>query len=369
MSYREIQLRGYIPLSAPLNWEPVTGDESSLRTIVSFTTKWFYERVGIDFSKQYHTDPIYRFESLLKMKNYIKDKFPQISYFREHNKDGYEQECATLSGVFGVCLVAMIYGLEVIYFKDNWPVIKPDTHLSTEEIKKLKPFDLSNNPIVEQLFDQMDIINKNWGKIDGYLNYQGVLNNAFKIRGNDIFIDMIDDPDFSNHLFAHITDTMEKLILMVQKRQRESGFLIDSLCTSNCVVNMISPKTYADFILPYDIKLSKIVGRFGVHNCNWVVDPYIDEYNKIKNLGYLDLGSTSDLVKVKRIFENARRLVFYSPINLVNKTEEEITKDIEKIYEEVAPCDLTLPDIDESVPDEKIIKFVEAAKRIVNDNS
>jgi len=362
----EKKLRGYIPLAAPLNWEPVVGDEPSLRTLVSFTTNWFTERIGINFSEPYHIDPVHRFESLIKMKDYIKKTFPQIPYFREHDKDCYEQECATLSGVFGVCLIAMIYGLEIVYAKNEWPWVDPKSRLSGECIKKLKPFDLSNNPVVEQLFNQMDIINKKWGKIDGYLNYQGILNSAFKIRGSEIFMDMIDDPGLSHYLFGHIADTMEKLILMVQKRQRESGFYINSMSTSNCVVNMISPKTYAEFILPYDIKLSKSFERFGLHSCNWIIDPYIEEFNKIRDLGYIDFGFSSDLVKVKKSFPNATREVFYNPAYLVDKKEEEVRKDIEKIFKELAPCELCLPDINNFVPDEKIIKFVDILQEYNN---
>lgn len=249
----------------------------------------------------------------------------------------------------------------------NQAVINPDTKLSIDDIKKLKPFDLSCNPVVEQLFGQMDIINKKWGKIDGYLNYQGILNNAFKIRGSEILTDMIDDPAMCHDLFAHITDTMDNLIHMVQKRQRESGFNIDSMCTSNCVVNMISPETYEKFILPYGIRLSKAFKSFGIHSCNWVIDPYIDQFNKIENESYIDFGSASDMIKVKKGFPNATREVFYNPAFLVTKLEEQVREDIEKIYTKLAPCELCLPDIDDFVPDEKIIKFVEMAKKIAQD--
>lgn len=359
-----MKLRGYIPLAAPLNWEPSTGNEPPLRTMMSFTTNWFSKRIGIDFSEAYHVDPVFRFDSILKMKNYIKDTFPRIPYFREHDADGYEQECATISGVFGVCLVAIVYGMEIVYSKNDWPSINPASHLSIEEIKNLKPLDLENNPVVEQLFRQMDIINENWGKIDGYMNYQGVLNNAFKIRGTEILMDMVDDPGMCRHLFAHITDTMKNLILMVQRRQRASGFFIDSMSTSNCVVNMISPESYNEFILPHDIELSETFKDFGIHSCNWVIDPYIDLFNKVRNLSYIDFGFSSDLVKVKKIFGDATREVFYNPAYLVSKTDEQVRNDVKKIFSELAPCELCLPDIDVYLPDEKLIDFVEMAQRI-----
>ena len=35
----------------------------------------------------------------------------------------------------------------------------------------------------------MEIIAARWGKIHGYLHFQGVLNNAFHLRGQEIFLD------------------------------------------------------------------------------------------------------------------------------------------------------------------------------------
>ena len=100
---------------------------------------------------------------------------------------------------------------------------------------------------------QMDCIAERWGKISGYLNYQGVLNNALRLRGQDIFLDMYDDPEFVHHLFRHITETMIAVAKAVQKRQRESGFFIDLFSCSNCVMNMISAEMYEEFVLPYEM--------------------------------------------------------------------------------------------------------------------
>ena len=70
------QLRGYIPPTAPLNWEPVTGGEPPLRAGFSFTVNWFHKRLGIDYSERYHADPVYRYEYLKKMKKHIAESFP-----------------------------------------------------------------------------------------------------------------------------------------------------------------------------------------------------------------------------------------------------------------------------------------------------
>jgi hypothetical protein len=358
------QLRGYIPLAAPLNWEPVTGNESAHRCVISFTCDWFYKRLGIDFSEKYHTDPVYRFESVFKMKKYVQSIFPQVSCFREHDGGGFEQECATISNVYGVCFFAMLYGLKPSFFKNNWPAVHPKDHLSIEAVKKLKPFELQNHPLMEKFLIQMDEIAKRWGKIDGYMNYQGTLNNAFKIRGTDIFLDMADDHSLCEFLLEHIADTMIQLIDIIQQRQRESGFYINSFGMSHCTVNMISPDDYVKFLYTHDNRFAEKYDGFGIHSCNWILDPYIDRFSRVKNLGYIDFGSKSNLKKIREAFPNVRRHVFYDPAFLVQKSRGEVCADIERICAELGNCDICLPDADLSIPDAEIIAFNEKVEQM-----
>lgn len=179
----------------------------------------------------------------------------------------------------------------------------------------------------------------------------------------DIFIDMIEDPPFVHHLFEHITDTMMRLAKLIQQRQRETGFHIDLFSVSNCVVNMISSEMYETFILPCDLKLSREFARFGVHNCNWNIDPYIDSYRKIERMGYIDMGIESDMKRVRAVFPEARRAVLYSPLALEELPFDKIADDIQKIYEELAPCDIVLADVEKTASDERVRAFLE----LVND--
>jgi hypothetical protein len=361
----DYRLRNHIPISAPATREPFVGDEPDLRISMGFVPRWFHKRLGIDFSERWHLDPIYRYETLVIMKEYLHKLFPMIPYFVPQYEDGIEVTCATISGVHGAMFISLIYGLKVVYFKDGWPDLYPGSHLSKEDIENLKPFDLYKNPAVIQLLEQMNIIEKKYGKIYGYLNYQGILNNAFRIRGYEIFLDMYDDPDFVHHLFNHIANTMLNVAKIIQERQRKSGFYVNLFSVSNCVVNMISPEQYEKFVLPYDLMLSKEFERFGVHTCNWDVTPYINVLRRIDKMGYIDMGIMSDMKKVKEVFPDARRAVMYSPIDLKNKSINDIRKDILKIYYELSPCDIVLADIDEETPDEKVLSFIKVVEEVL----
>lgn len=358
-------LRNYIPIGGPATRQPADGTESPFRVSLGFSPRWYHDRMGIDFSQRWHKDPVYRYETLVQMKTLLHDKFPQVEAFCPVvNEQGIEESCATLDGAYGAMLIAEIYGLEVHYYPDNWPSTDTSCHFTREELEGLEPFRLEENRAFHELMGQMDCIAERWGKISGYLNYQGVLNNALRLRGQDIFLDMYDDPEFVHHLFRHITETMIAVAKAVQKRQRESGFFIDLFSCSNCVMNMISAEMYEEFVLPYDQQLSREFSRFGIHTCNWNATPYIDSLSRISKMGYIDMGMDTDMERMRRVFPHARRAVLYSPVRAETLPAEEIRKDMKKIADELAPCDFVLADLETTMSDERVREILDEAQRL-----
>ena len=358
------QLRNHIPIGGPATREPCTGNEPILRLSLGFTPGWLRKHVETDFSEVWHTDPDYRYETLLNIKRYLNKLFPEIDTFKMVMQGKTEVTCATLSGVFGIRLMPMIYGMDVVYKKDDWPDAASGQVIPKHMLSELKQFDLYSNPAIRQLLEQMDHIEKRYGQIHGYLNYQGILNVALKLRGNDIFTDMYDDPQFVHHLFNHIAETIKETSKLIQARQRKSGFNINLLSMSNCVMNMISPDLYEEFVMPYDLMLSFEYERFGIHTCNWNITPYIDVLHKIPGLGYIDMGMVSDLKRVKDTFQDARRAVFYSLDGLFSKSRYDIINDIKRIRQELVPCDIILADIPANTPILNIREFIDIIKQL-----
>jgi len=367
---RAYTLRNHIPLAAPATREPTDGTEPYLRVSLGFTPRWYRSRLGIDFSEPWHRDPVYRYKTLIQMKELLHNLFPSVPYFtprysgRAYEGKKIEPTCATISGVNGIMTLPAIYGIPIVYSRDGWPDAQAGMHIPKEELAKLKPFDLDQNPVVQDIFRQMDTIEKTWGPIYGYLNYQGILNIALKVRGNDIFLDFFDDPPFVKRFFHHIAGTIETLSKRVQARQRASGFHVNLLSMSNCVMNMVSPEQYEEFVLPLDLYLSTQYERFGIHTCNWDTTPYLDQLRKIRKMGYLDTGIVADLSRIKRMFPETRRAVLYGPVQLEQNSEEQILADIQRIATEYAPCDIVMADVEDTTPDSKVRWFLEVVKEI-----
>lgn len=361
----EYGLRSYIPISGPGMREPCRGDESDFRVSIGFTPMWYREKLGIDFSRRWHCDPLYRYESLCTMKQYLSGLFPGIEHFRPHVHDGVDESCATISGVYGAVFLPALYKPEVHFFAENWPSLNTSEIMSKEELTDLPPITPENSPLLRELLEQMDVIEQRWGRIHGYLHaYQGVLNTAFRLRGQEIFMDMIEDPEFVEQLFTHICDTIISVNRLIQARQRRSGFDVDLCTSSNCVVNMISPMAYRDFVLPHDQRISRSFARYGIHTCNWDATPYIDEMRKVEKVGYIDMGMDTDMEKMRRVFPDARRGLIYSPTKICYDSLEQITRDFEMIHEALGPCDIILADIESNVPIEKVQAIIRVADRI-----
>jgi len=219
--------------------------------------------------------------------------------------------------------------------------------------------DLDANPVFLQLMGQVEQIIGLEGCATGFINWQGIINTAMRLRGQDLLMDLYDKPDVCHRLFDAISTTMIDGLQRLQRRQRDSGADYNFVTVSNCSVNMVSPEQYEEFLLPYDRRMAEAFGTIGIHNCAWSADPYLELYSAIPGLAYIDMGLHSDFARARCLIPHARRSVMYTPMDLANKTEQAIRADFERIARDYAPCDIVLADIEVGTPDERVRFVVE----------
>lgn len=269
-----------------------------------------------------------------------------------------------LDGVHGAMLMTSLFGMQADYYPDNWPAARHD-YLTPRQTAALAPPVLEDTPAFVSLLEQMEVIEREFGRIEGYLNWQGVLNTAYRIRGPEILADMLCDPDSARHLFDVITETMIAGMRRVYARQAQSGVHVDHATVSNCLVNMVSPALYETFLLPCDRRIAQAFRRFGIHNCAWNVDPYVEHYARVTPLDYVDMGLSSNLETARKLCPGARRAVMYTPMDLLEKSPEAIQADLKRILRELGPCDVVMADIDAETPDTRVREFADWAQSAV----
>jgi len=354
------QLISYIAPAAPATRRPGTGSEPFLRPEIGFTPKWFHKNLGISFNFIWHTDPQYRRETIIKMRAELRNRYPGTSIGRI---DETEIPIDLLTGTYGSTNIAAIYGIPIIYSDDNWPNCEHQ-YLTEDEIASLIPPNLDENPNFNELMNQVNWIAENEKRVEGFINWQGVLNNAQRIRGQDIFLDMMIIPELVKHLFDCVTTTMVDAAKRLHEKQRATGVDYQFFTMSNCLVNMVSSDQYTEFLLPYDLRISNEFDIVGVHNCAWNADNYIEAYSKIPNLKYIDMGQDSNLNRAKKLTPDVRRAIMYTPMDVVNKSLEEIQNDFENIAENYGPCDIVAADIEYDTPDQRVIDLITICKNI-----
>ena len=354
------QLISYIAPAAPATRRSAIGDEPFLRPEIGFTPKWYHISLGIDFGQKWHTDPAYRRETVLSMHAELQRRFPGC-HIGSSEKTGSTLDLVT--GTYGACTIAAIYGVPILYSTYKWPVCAQQ-YLSDEQMDTLEPPDLANNLQYQALMSQIEWIAAHEGRVEGFINWQGVLNNAHRLRGEALFMDMIDSPDRARNLFHCVCNTMIEAARGLHRRQKKTGVVVDFFTMSNCLVNMVSAKHYYELLLPFDLRIADAFECVGIHNCAWNADPYLESYAKIPRVGYLDMGQESDLKRARALFQKTRRAIMYTPMDLSNKSISDIRQDLERIAQNYGPCDLVAADIEAGTPDRRIMDVIRICEEI-----
>jgi uroporphyrinogen-III decarboxylase len=270
-----------------------------------------------------------------------------------------------LTGTHGALAIASIYEIPARYNEDQWPTSE-HKYLSENEIEKLEPPDLDLNPFFQSLMEQVDWIGEHEGKITGFMNWQGVLNNAQRLRGQNIFTDMYQAPERTRHLLDCVCTTMIDASKRLQAKQKTYESSLSFFTLSNCLVNMIEPELYENFLLPLDQKIADSFDVIGVHNCAWCATPYLTHYAKIQRVAYIDMGIDSDLENARKLFPDTRRAIMYPPTDVANKPLTHIRADLEKIAMQYGPCDIVAADIEADTSDNRVLDFINLCNQISN---
>ena len=346
------KLISYIAPAAPATRRPATGDEPYLRPEIGFTPRWYRQHLGIDFGQRYHTDPAYRREAIIAMRAELKRHFVDLPI---GGADRPDQPLDLLTGTFGACTIAAIYGVPIIYAADQWPNCAHQ-YLTDAGIERLEPPDLDENPFFRALMAQIDWIAHREGRVAGYVNWQGVLNNAHRLRGKQLFLDMVSNPQFCRHLFDCVCRTMIDAATRLHEYQRSTGVEVRFITISNCLVNLVSPEAYVELLLPFDQRIAEAFESIGVHNCAWDATPYLSAYAEVADVAYIDMGIDSDLARARELFPETRRAVMITPTDLAERPLDDLRVDFARIADDLGPCDLVLADIDAGTPDERIVE-------------
>jgi len=302
---------------------------------VGFYPDWWYQNYGISFNRTYYYDAEYRVESQAKMQKILYDRFGDVGL---GNPDPAPKPLIT----FGMVMLPAIFGCDIVYKDEALPWAMP-LNLSKEECDKLTVPDLMKASPMKEVLEQISHLKSKYGHVVGDINTTGVQNLALKLRGDELYIDMYEDPEFSHRLLNFCAQCMIALWKLISPITGTGAVDVTPMCdpsiycVANCTVEQISGATYEEFGLPYDNILAEACHPFGIHHCG-SLDAVVEYYAKVKHLVFVEAGFGTDFAASRKILGpdvafNAR----ISPVLMKNGSAQEVEAAVKDAIDQGAP--------------------------------
>ncbi len=302
---------------------------------VGFYPDWWHQNYEVSFGREYYYDPDFRVEAQAKIQRALYDRFGDVGMGQ---KDPAPRPLIT----FGMVMLPAVFGCDIIYKDEALPWAMP-LNLSKEACDHLAKPDLRKTSPMKEMLDQIDHLQSRFGRVVGDINVTGVQNLALKLRGDELYIDYFEDPEFCHRLLGFCTECIIDLWNLVYPITGTGAVDVTPMCdpaiycVPNCTVEQVSGETYETYGLPYDRKLAAACHPFGIHHCG-NIDPVIDRYARIEHLVFVEAGFGSDFARAREILGpkvsfNAR----ISPVLMKNGTVDEVSAAVRNAIDQGGP--------------------------------
>jgi hypothetical protein len=294
---------------------------------------WWHAHAGITFDEDFFYHPAKRVESERRMEYVLHQRFGRYNLGADHDRD-----LPVIGAVHNAAgfLVSEMLGCEVRYKADGAPDVIPAGR-DKLEVDPDQPFRSPAAKRYEQLRDQLKI---RYGRVLGDINWGGVLNIALDLRGQEVFLDMVDDPATTGTQFRKLADVIDRFASGIQSETGTSSISVNRnvrhfkypvFLHSECSHTMISVENYEEFLMPIDIEWSRRHQPYGIHHCGKDPHRFAASYAKLPQLDFLDLGWGGDVALLRRHLPHTFFNLRLDPVSIVRQTPAEIRETVARL--------------------------------------
>ncbi len=327
---------------------------------ISFEERFWHRHAGIRFTRDFMTDPVARMEFLHTYNRVMPEKYREWGVRAAY----VPQPVLPMVFGYGVATVPMILGCRVVFSEAQEPYAEP-LRFSDREVWALEPPDWTDNPVVADLEQQAEILKRKYGKCAIHINYQSIPNIAFKLRGDQLFIDFYENPELVDHLFQYCRVALVSLRRHFDYVNRRNLLPSDDrmFTLDNCTVALLSPELYRRFLLPHDRILASCArDHFGIHHCGSNMHVFARDYGTLHNSRWYDIGYGSDVGACLEAYTHrhpgAAVHIRYGPANLLTVRPERLHEEL-TAFARFAPERICCASASADTPSENIRAFLD----------
>jgi hypothetical protein len=310
---------------------------------VVFHPSWWHKHAGISFDPDFYYHPVRRVEDERRMEAALYERFGDLGLGEDHGRD--IPSVGAVHNAAGFLLSEML-GCRVEYPEDGPPQViaaeRADLDLDVEAS--------FSSPAFVRFFRLVEALKARFGFVRGDANWAGVLNLALDLRGQAIFLDMVDRPEATSEFFRRIARVIDRFTAAVEKETGTTSISVNRLVRqlpapvflhSECALTMISVRHYLDFIRPIDADWSLRHRPFGIHYCGADPHRFADAFAGLPRLDFLDVGWGGDVGALRKKLPETFLNIRLSPVEIVRWSAEEVRRTVTERVEASANPRLT----------------------------
>lgn len=330
---------------------------------------WWHAHAGITFDEDFFYHPAKRVESERRMEQVLHDRFGRHGLGTDHNRT--LPVIGAVHNAAGFMLSEML-GCEIHYKADGAPDVVPAHH----ETLDVDPDAAFRSPAAKRYENLRDQLKTRHGGVLGDINWGGVLNLALDLRGQEVFLDMVDDADKTKTQFRHLANVLDRFATGLQAETGSSSISVNRnvrhfrepvFLHSECSHTMISVQDYEEFLMPIDAEWSGRHQPFGIHHCGKDPHRFAASYAKLPRLDFLDLGWGGDVALLRRHLPKTFFNIRLDPVSIVRMTPAEIRETIIRLARQSDNPWLTgvcCINMDNTVSDDQINAIFDTVKEL-----
>lgn len=341
---------------------------------IIFHPSWWHKHTAISFDEDFFYHPLKRVESERRMEQELHNRFGHWGLGADHNKNLPHLGAVHLAAGY---LISELLGCQIRYAENQAPqVLCPH-----REDFKLNIDPALNYPALARLRRLIDQLRTRFGYVCGDINWQGVLNVALDLRGDEMLSSLLFQPEESYRYFQDIAAVIEHFVRFIHAQTASSSISVNRIVRhlappiflhSECTHTMISEDLYEHFLLPIDLHWNQTLQPFGVHYCGSDPHRYANSYAKIPRLAFLDLGWGGNIRLLREKLPHTFFSLRLDPVTINRTPDDELADTIRRMVAESANPALTglcCINMDDKTDDSKIhtlFRTVESIRQSLN---
>jgi hypothetical protein len=293
----------------------MTGDRWTSRRAVELETSvskaFMAQALGVEFDRAYYVDPQRRHETDLRCQVLLDTTYPELdALYTESNlgrKSYYDKRQILIGGIQPNLIIGMLLGA------DFMPVTTGDADITPacwagRPIEDLpQPETLLEHPLVRLFSDQIAQILLEgslcpippfFWDASGRAAVHGSLTTAQKFLGEDVFIDMLTDPDRVHRVMEWISEVN---IVLIRHFAACAGIEVKIVHVGECSSCMVGQDAWEAFVVPTLNRIGRAFGAVRLHSCG-PSDHLVPAFQKVEHLHSLDVGGETSLSLVRAAF-------------------------------------------------------------------